>query len=48
MCHILVRKPEKNRPRCRWEDVVDMDLKDIGVRVGNGFFSGQGLVAGPC
>jgi hypothetical protein len=36
----LVRKPEGKRPlkrpRCRWEDNIRMDLKEIG-KVGTGF-----------
>jgi hypothetical protein len=33
---ILVRKPEGNRPlgrpRCRWEDNIQMDLREIGLQ----------------
>jgi hypothetical protein len=24
---ILVEKPERNRPRCKWEDNIKMDLE---------------------
>ena len=31
---VLVRKPESNRllgrPRCRWEDNIKMDLREVG------------------
>ena len=33
-CRILVGKPEKRRPlgrpRCRWEDIIKMDLRQVG------------------
>jgi hypothetical protein len=33
---VLVGKPEGNiplgRPRCRWEDRIRMDLREIGLR----------------
>jgi hypothetical protein len=32
-CRVLVGKPERKnahgRPRCRWEDNIKMDLKDV-------------------
>jgi hypothetical protein len=32
---VMVRKPESNRalgrPRCRWEDNIKMDLREIGI-----------------
>jgi hypothetical protein len=32
---ILVRRPEGKRPlgrpRCRWEDTIEMDLREIGI-----------------
>jgi hypothetical protein len=27
---ILVGKPEGKRPRCRWEDIIKMDPREIG------------------
>jgi hypothetical protein len=34
-CSILVRKSEEStllgRPRCRWEDNIRMDIKEIGL-----------------
>jgi hypothetical protein len=34
---ILVRKPEGKiplgRPRCRWEDNIEMDLRELGMGV---------------
>jgi hypothetical protein len=51
---VLVGKPEGKRPlgrpRCRWEDVIRMDLREIGLG-GCGLdstVSGQGPVAGCC
>jgi hypothetical protein len=51
---VLVGKPEGKRPlgrpRCRWEDGIRMDLREIGCG-GCGLDStgsGQGLVAGCC
>jgi hypothetical protein len=51
---VLVGKPEGKRllgrPRCRWEDDIRMDLREIGLG-GCGLdstVSGQGLVAGCC
>ena len=51
---MLVRKPEGKRqlgrPKCRWEDNIKMDLREVGCgrygldRVG----SGQGQVMGTC
>jgi hypothetical protein len=41
MYRILVRKPKVKgplgRPRCRWEDGIKMDLKEIGCGVWSGF-----------
>jgi hypothetical protein len=38
VCRILVVKPEGMRPlgrhRCRWEDNIKMDLKEIGWESG--------------
>jgi hypothetical protein len=31
---VLVGKPEGRRPRCRWEDGIRMDLREIGLGVG--------------
>jgi len=28
LCRVLVRKSEK--PRCRWEDNIKMDLQEVG------------------
>jgi len=37
---ILVRKPERKRPherpRCKWDDNIRMDLKEIGWKVWTG------------
>ena len=30
---VLVVKPEGKRPRCRWEDNIKMDLREIGFGV---------------
>jgi hypothetical protein len=35
-------------PRCRWEDNVKMDLKEVGGREWTGSGAGYGLVAGSC
>ena len=38
-CRVLVGKPEGNRPlgrpRCRWEDNVKMDLREVGCDTGD-------------
>jgi hypothetical protein len=49
----LVGKPEGKRPlgrpRCRWEDGIRIDLKEIGWGGGvDSTGSGQGPVAGSC
>jgi hypothetical protein len=50
---VLVGKPEGKRPlgrlKCRWEDGIRMDLREIGWRVWTGFSwlrirTGGGLV----
>jgi hypothetical protein len=51
---VLVGKPEGKRPlgrpRLRWEDVIGMDLREIGLGVCglDSSGSGQGPVAGCC
>jgi hypothetical protein len=50
---VLVAKPEGKRPlgrpRRRWEDVIIMDLREIGCGCGlDSTGSGQGPVAGCC
>jgi hypothetical protein len=46
---VLVGKPEGKRPlgrpRCRWEDGIRKDLREIGL---DSTVSGQGPVAGFC
>jgi hypothetical protein len=41
LCKVLVGKPEGKsplrRPRCRWEDGIRMDLREIGLGVWIGF-----------
>jgi hypothetical protein len=49
----LVRKLEGNsprgRPRCRWEDNIKMDLKEVGWRVWTGFIWLRiGTIGGSC
>jgi hypothetical protein len=51
MYKVLVRTPEGKkplgRPRCRWEDGIRMDLREIGRRVWSGFsWLRIGMVAG--
>jgi len=40
VCMVLVRKPERKRqlgrPRCRWEDNINMDLQEVGCKVWTG------------
>jgi len=40
-CRVLVGKPEGKRrlgnPRCRWDNNIKMDLKNVGSRVLVGF-----------
>ena len=38
---ILTRKPTEKRPRCRWEDNIRMDLKEIGINMRNWINSNQ-------
>ena len=38
---ILTGKRPLGRPRCRWEDNIRMDLKEIGISVGNWVDSAQ-------
>jgi hypothetical protein len=49
---MLVVKPEAKRslgrPRCRWEDSVWMDLREIGWECMDSSSSGYGPVAGCC
>ena len=35
-------KKHLGRPRCRWEDNIRMDLKEIGINAGNWIYSAQG------
>ena len=43
--NILTGKPTGKRPlgrpRCRWEDTIRMDLKEIGINAGNWIDSAQ-------
>jgi hypothetical protein len=47
---ILVGKPEGKRPlgrpRCRWEDDIRMDLREVGWKVWNGFLWLQIWISG--
>ena len=44
---MLIGKPtgkrSLGRPRCRWEDNIRMDLKEIGVNTRNWFDSAQSM-----
>jgi hypothetical protein len=48
----LVGRPEGRRPlgrpRCRWEDNIKMDLREIGFGDVDSLGSGQGHVVGSC
>jgi hypothetical protein len=39
ICMVLVRRPKGKRPlgipRCRWEDNIKMDLREIGINRAN-------------
>jgi hypothetical protein len=39
VCRVLVGRPEGKRPlgrsRCRWEDKIEMYLREIGINVAN-------------
>jgi hypothetical protein len=49
---ILVGRPEGKRPvgrlRCRWEENIGMNLREIGMHGLDSCGSGQGPVAGSC
>jgi hypothetical protein len=30
ICRVLVRKPEGERPRCRWQEKIRKDLPKVG------------------
>jgi hypothetical protein len=45
---VLVGRPERKkplgRPRCRWEDNIKMDLREIGINVANWIWLAQDRV----
>jgi hypothetical protein len=45
VCRVLVERPEGKRPlgrpRCRWEDEIKMDLREIGIDGANWIWLAQ-------